>query len=358
MIRFHRRLMSVVGLLLIGSLAGCTTFHLPFVETIPKATATDPAVEILCLWRQGEGQDPDGRPCKGFNGNILFLSQKASAPVQIDGEVRIYLFDDQGTVEEQSKPYQTFNFDSGSWSVHLAKTSLGPSYSVFIPYTRKGTIEANCALRVRLKPKRGPVVFSEFSNMPLNGSGKAKRGEEAKPLSTEEVDQLAADAMAASLCRTTTISTKPSSKDTDAAKGSSSHSDQILQASYEAPSPSKKSDTDVARIQQLEATVQQLMKQIAQGTTAAASNDAPENVEHADLSEVSREPSDRLRLNPPRRIRRQVASEPAPRPIRRQAHPLDDDQPELSAKSAATGHSEKSSTSDPFEDAVDISPSH
>ena len=259
--------------LLILGLSGCATFHSPFAKKIPKATAADPAVQILCLWQQAEGRDPEGYPCKGFAGQILFLSNRAATPVQIEGDVRIYMFDDQGTEEEQAKPLRQFDFDAGSWGVHLAETSLGPTYSIFVPYVRRGVKDANCALRVRLKPKQGPVIFSDLSNMPLNGNKKPVMGEDAKPISSDEADRMAADALAAKLHRTTTISMGSNPKVTDSLQKTKQelNAGQVTLASHEVLSPTPKATEDSDRIRQLEAMVQQLIEQ----KSSPAVNSAP-----------------------------------------------------------------------------------
>ena len=254
------------------SFVGCTTFHVPFEKKIPKASAADPVVQILCLWQQAEGRDPEGYPCKGFSGQILFLSNKAATPVQCEGDVRIYLFDDQGDTEAQAKPLRQFEFDAGSWDVHLTKTSLGPTYSVFVPYVRKGVKDANCALRVRLKPKIGPVVFSDLSNMPLNGNKKPVMGENAKPLTVEETDRMAADEMAGKLRRTTTISMGSNPKTTESVAGAKKDEkvNQIQLASHEVVSESPKESAEAERIRRLESMVQQLLEQKSNSPTVPA----------------------------------------------------------------------------------------
>ena len=263
--QFHvqRIVMPLICSMFLCSFVGCTTFHVPFEKKIPKASAADPVVQVLCLWQQAEGRDPEGYPCKGFSGQILFLSNKAATPVQCDGDVRIYLFDDQGDTEAQAKPLRQFDFDSGSWDVHLTKTSLGPTYSVFVPYVRRGVKDANCALRVRLKPKSGPVVFSDLSNMPLNGNKKPVMGENAKPLSIEETDRMAVDEMASKLRRTTTISMGSNPKTTESLAGPKKDEkvNQVQLASHEVVSESPKESADAERIRRLESMVQQLLEQ-------------------------------------------------------------------------------------------------
>lgn len=165
-----RRFLSAALLLPIFlSATGCATFNTPWTKNhVVRATPRNPAVQALCLWQPSNGRDPDGLPCRGFAGQIVFLSAGNAAPVAVDGSIRIYVFDDQGSLDERSVPRQ-WDFDSGAWNMHLTNSSLGATYSVFIPYTRPGSQQASCTLRLRLTPDEGPVIFSETASVILPG---------------------------------------------------------------------------------------------------------------------------------------------------------------------------------------------
>lgn len=150
--------------------SGCATLSFPWDgHRFPQASARNPVVRIVCLWEPAEGRDPDGLPCRGFAGQILFLANRNALPVQAHGDVRIYLFDNVGTPEEQSRPLHQFDFASEAWQLHLSKSAVGPTYSVFIPYTRRGQYNAKCTLRMRFHQKDGPVIFSDATTLPLRG---------------------------------------------------------------------------------------------------------------------------------------------------------------------------------------------
>ena len=130
-------------------------------DKLPQATPDNPVVDMFCVWEAAEGQGPDGLPTRGFAGKITFFTRKVPTGVRVDGDVRVYVFDDQSPPEERSKPIHQWDFIGDAWKIHLQNSSLGPSYSVFIPYTRKGGRQANCALRVRLTPPVGAPLYSE-----------------------------------------------------------------------------------------------------------------------------------------------------------------------------------------------------
>jgi len=62
----------------------------------------------------------------------------------------------------------------------LTTTQFGPAYQVFVPYSRKGHHLATLALRVRLQPKNGPVIFSDMANVVLHGYDRSKAEAEAE----------------------------------------------------------------------------------------------------------------------------------------------------------------------------------
>lgn len=155
-----------------STLPGCQSLNmglLGFGPDFPEATPMDPVREIVCLWEPGEGIGLDGLPTRGFAGQILFFTGGHAEPAKVDGDVRIYVFDNHGTPEEQQRPIHQFDFDGGSWNTYLHDTNMGAAYQVFIPYTRKGGYGADCALRVRLTPKDGLPVFSKMATIQLQG---------------------------------------------------------------------------------------------------------------------------------------------------------------------------------------------
>lgn len=170
MTRFTRISLPVCLVLLT---TGCAEFRAPLgwlgPKEVPRATASNPVNRIVAIWQPAEGQGLNGLPGRGFAGQILFFPAKGETPVAGDGDVRIYVFDDQGEPDEQMKPIHQFDFTQGGWEAQLVKGSLGPAYQVYIPYTRKGTHRAKCSLRIRLQPKVGNAVYSDVINVVLPG---------------------------------------------------------------------------------------------------------------------------------------------------------------------------------------------
>lgn len=154
-------------------LCGCaSTGLLKFgKEDFPKAGPKNPVKHVMAIWQPATGVGLEGRTCRGFAGQVFFITNDSPTPALIDGDVTIRLFDDQGSPEEQAKPIHQFQFDPDSWKSHARLGQLGLTYAVFIPYTRKGTHEASCSMMVSYTPRGGgPTLNSELVNADLPGT--------------------------------------------------------------------------------------------------------------------------------------------------------------------------------------------
>ncbi len=184
---------------------GCATLQFPWEKSVPHASSRNPVVQIVCLWEPSEGKDPEGKSCRGFAGQIIFLGNKGGTPVAVSGLVRVKEFDQFSGSADDAQPFHQFDFDKKSWDTHMHQGTLGPTYNVFIPYMRKGNHDAHCELLVEFTPAdRGPPVMSTVTPLLLRGKYTAKETAAAKESASmiQHAPQLASDQSA----RTTTIS--------------------------------------------------------------------------------------------------------------------------------------------------------
>ncbi len=162
----------LILLCLMIMLTGCSS--LPSGKLWTSATksiesAKSPVVEILAVWQPGEGRDTNGVPTRGFAGQIYFFGQGNKTPVEVKGNLKVYVFDDWGTTEEQSKPIHIFEFNGGSLAGYHHDTKLGHGYQLFLPYTRKGAHEAKCTLRLKYTSEFSGDLLSKESTIVLTG---------------------------------------------------------------------------------------------------------------------------------------------------------------------------------------------
>ncbi len=151
---------AMFALLLLATICGSVGCGLPkqwhlLADKLPEASPRDPAYQMLCIWEPAEGVGPDGLPTRGFAGKITFFTRNQATGVRVRGDMVISVFDDQSPIEDRSKPIHNWEFKGDAWAIHLQDSSIGPSYSVFIPYSRKGNHQAQCALQARFMPENG-----------------------------------------------------------------------------------------------------------------------------------------------------------------------------------------------------------
>lgn len=178
-----------VAALCLNILSGCQSLDMGAMglgRGIPEAKPRDPVREIVCLWEPAEGTGLDGQPARGFAGQMLFFTAGHQEPVQVDGDVSIFVFDDWGAPEEQAKPIHEFDFSNEAWNTYLRETNVGAAYQLFIPYTRKGGYSADCVLRVRVTPENGLPVYSKMSTIHL--AGRRRPDESAASSDAEAAD--------------------------------------------------------------------------------------------------------------------------------------------------------------------------
>jgi hypothetical protein len=216
-------------------------------------------------------------PTRGFAGQIMFFTNGDPSPVKVNGDVRIFCFDDFGTTEEQSKPLHQFDYDTNVWNMHLQKSMLGPSYQVFVPYVRKDHHAAKCALSLRLKPAAGPTIYSKLVSIALPGLEREKSAQDEN-----------------SMTKAGEAHPKPGARKTSAETPVESAA--RLQANTKAAKPMPPQATQSAANEQLDALVQQLVVK-SNNLAAAARARTPEPTQIQTMTNDAA-PSHPLALNP------------------------------------------------------------
>ena len=155
--------------LFLFSLIGCSSLSLPFGRHSSTAGDNGKPARCLCLWQPVNAEDASGQPVKGFGGQIYFFAAGSEEPIEVDGDVRVFVFDDMGTPEQQARPKNVEDYDSFVWNSFLNKSQFGSNYTVFVPYSNASNYESICSLRLRLKRPDGSQLFSDMATVKLAG---------------------------------------------------------------------------------------------------------------------------------------------------------------------------------------------
>lgn len=161
-------LLIAVSLFLVSHI-GCASLELPGRGHSATADASRTAMRCLCLWQPVETVDPAGQPVRGFGGQVYFFTADSEVPVAVTGDVRVYVFDDVGTPEQQTRPKDVQNYDPLVWKSFETESQVGINYAMFVPYHQASKYETICSLRLRLVRPDGTQLFSDMATVKLTG---------------------------------------------------------------------------------------------------------------------------------------------------------------------------------------------
>jgi hypothetical protein len=284
--------------MLASCLAGCTQLNTVAAlrslgigkHKYIEATPQNPAVEILALWQPAEGAGPNGLPTRGLAGQIMFFTRGHETPVKVNGETRIYLFDDVGTEQAQSKPIHQFKFASDVWNMQLQDSLLGPSYQVFVPYVRRDPHRVNCTLSVKFTSANAPTIYSKMVTVTLPGPPRPEPEKVDNAEAKSEAVRTAADqhmrnefskymnkrnpaAISDDDANTTTVAQPFDLKQLDTKSSSMSHIREMMETAAAEDAKARKSND--GRVQQAQQQLSHLLlQQSATDNTQAVGADA------------------------------------------------------------------------------------
>jgi hypothetical protein len=157
---------------------GCESFNMkkefPWAkdEEIPEKRVS----KLVSSWSETALAKPGQSPQRGFGGRMYFLDGQGKA-IQVDGELVIYGYENPAGRACDGPPDRRFVFTSEQLAVHYSESSVGPSYSVWVPWDQIGGDQKHVDLVPTFVPKLGQVVVGSQSRMRLPGrQTPAKKG--------------------------------------------------------------------------------------------------------------------------------------------------------------------------------------
>ena len=167
-----------------ASFIGCQTMKAPEIkmpwkkdkEKEAKAQLPD---RILTIWSDTVLHQPGESGVRGFGGRIYFYKEEGDDPIEVDGGMIVYAFDGEDYDPSNPAPIKRFVFTPDQFVSHHSKTSMGHSYSVWLPWDKVGGPTRSISLVARFEGRHGGVVISDSVNKMLPGVGKQNDDESA-----------------------------------------------------------------------------------------------------------------------------------------------------------------------------------
>lgn len=116
---------------------------------------------MLPVWTDSVLHQPNQPGVRGFGGRIYFYAKDDTDPIEIDGSLAVYVFDADDINVNSQKPLRKFVFTADQFSEHMSKTSIGPSYSIWLPWGEIGGPPRRLSLIARFEGRDGGTTISD-----------------------------------------------------------------------------------------------------------------------------------------------------------------------------------------------------
>lgn len=107
---------------------------------------------------------------RGFGGRVIFYGKDPEKPILVDGQLVVYAFDETNREPTDNKPTRRYVFPADQVARRMSETSLGPSYSFWLPWDEAGGPQAEVSLVARFEPVAGALIVGEQTRHILPGA--------------------------------------------------------------------------------------------------------------------------------------------------------------------------------------------
>ena len=132
-------------------------------------TVTEVPSEILPIWTDTVLHQPGKPGVRGFGGRVYFYVDGKPEPVPVDGQLVVYAFDGNTADPNVVAPLRKYVITPEQLKRHHSDSTLGHSYSVWVPWDRVGGEGRTLSLVVRFDGRSGGTALSKPARMLLPG---------------------------------------------------------------------------------------------------------------------------------------------------------------------------------------------
>lgn len=131
-------------------------------------------VRLVSTWTDTILHKPGQKSQRGFGGRLVFFGRESDDPVCVDGQLVVYAYDEANSDARTAQPTRRFIFPREQFTRHYSESTLGPSYSVWLPWDAVGGPRKNISLIARFEPYLGQLIVGEQTRHLLPGTALAE----------------------------------------------------------------------------------------------------------------------------------------------------------------------------------------
>ena len=184
---------SVIALALF--LTGCASTGLesidvPELPDLPLVSEKEPEVptRVIPVWTDTV-LHRGGKTVRGFGGRVIFYGESRDKPINVDGAVVVYAWDDTAG-RGQEVPDRKYKFKADDLEKHFGMSKIGPSYNFWLPWDAVGGGTKHITLVTRFVSTAGGEVTSNAAHVVLPGPmpSDQKRADTERPMLSARSD--------------------------------------------------------------------------------------------------------------------------------------------------------------------------
>lgn len=159
---------SALALVMLVMSAGCAPLDLS--DRLPWTRDEVPTFpdRMVPMWKDTVFYEPGAPGVRGFGARIYFYEKDANEPTMVEGTLVVYAFD-AGDTSGMPKPRRKYVFTSEQFAKHYSKTSIGHSYSIWLPWDNVGGPTEHLSLVAKFVGDAGGSIVTDPARKLLPG---------------------------------------------------------------------------------------------------------------------------------------------------------------------------------------------
>lgn len=164
-----QRNLTLLLLLLSGVLTGCHTMNLAsparLFEEEPEFVTPS---KVIPVWSDTVLHQGGKKGQRGCGGRVMFYAGDGKRAVRVDGSLVVYAWNDSRD-DKQRRPDRKYVFSNDDFQKHYSTSSIGDSYSFWIPWDETGGQQTELTLVARFVGRNGAEITSTPAKVILPG---------------------------------------------------------------------------------------------------------------------------------------------------------------------------------------------
>lgn len=124
---------------------------------------------MVAVWSDAVMNQPGLRGVRGIGGRVHFYANRNDKPIEVEGLLTVYAYDDSEEVDAESVPVRKFAFLPEQLTRRHSISKLGHSYNLWLPFDEVGGPTRQLTLIARFEPEGGASVMSDPARQLLPG---------------------------------------------------------------------------------------------------------------------------------------------------------------------------------------------